>query len=118
MPTSTWKGVEAEICEWFITLPPEEKAEVLEHLRSMRDSMRAKKEGSKGWDCKHEYTEPFIVSVKHGKRIPITPARWMEEAEAVTPKGRIAVLVMHPHGARIGDSLVVMRLEEFRDLYL
>lgn len=116
--TSTWKNNEQRICEMFVSLPPKEKECMLQELSEMRDSARAKKEGSRGNDCKFWLTEPFSVSVKDGKQVPITPYNWMQEAIAVAPKDSLPVLVMHPKGKPLKDSLVTIPLHVFIDWYV
>ena len=115
--SSTWKGVEGRLCLHFIKKAIRDEA--VEWLKSMRDSARAKKEGSLGNDCKYALTEPFSVSVKHGKQIPAaTIEKWLQEAEFAAPEGSLPVLVLHPPRYKDGKSLVVCRLEDFEEFFV
>ena len=95
--SKTWKAVELAICRIF-------------------GGERAGAVGKDGPDCCG--TAPYAVQVKHGKQVPKTIQTWMEQASRDATQGSLPVLVMHPHGEAIEDSLVVMRLREFREFYL
>lgn len=114
---STWKGVEGRLCTRFIR--KEIRDGVLQELEKMRDSPRAKKEGSLGNDCKFNLTAPFSVSVKHGKQVRVVRVEnWLQEAEFAAPKDSLPVLVLHPLRAKDDDSLVVMRLKDLEDWFV
>ena len=83
--------------------------------------------GEAGDDCVD--TWPFSVEIKHGKQVPKKLEKYMEQAEHsrnlfcaldghISPDDIMPVVVMHPHGANIMDSYVMMRLKNFREWYL
>lgn len=62
--------------------------------------------------------DPFAIQVKHGKQIPATIQKFMDQTVRDAPKGTLPTLIMHPYGRSIGESLVVFRLSDFREWYL
>ena len=95
--TSTWKNIERAICKIF-------------------GGSRSGPVGKDGPDCAG--TTPFAIQVKHGKQIPKGIQKFMQQTIADCPKGQIPTLVMHAHGTSIDESLVVMRLKDFKAWYL
>lgn len=97
-PPSTWKSVERKIAKIF----------GVERTGPLGDGVP---------DC---ISDPFAVEIKHGAAAPVP--KWlseaMDQAERNAPGRLSPVVVLHPKGWRIEDSLVVMRLSEFRDLFL
>jgi len=91
-----WKAIELMICRIF-------------------GGERAGKEGRHGCDCKD--TGHYAVQVKHR-----TCPKWLIDAMEQTirdaEEGQLPVLVLHPKGANIHDSIVMIRLSEFREWHL
>lgn len=59
----------------------------------------------------------LAVEVKHRQRLP----QWLEaalaQAERSAREGQLAVLVLHEHGRRYAESLVLLRLGAFVDWF-
>ena len=96
MPTNTWKSIERAICKMF-------------------GGVRRWK-GEAGNDC--ENTGHWSVECKHGSQVPKKLAKYMKQAEGDASEDEVPVVVMHPFGANILDSYVMMRLRNFREWYL
>lgn len=57
---------------------------------------------------------PFLViEAKHRKRLPRWLLEAVEQAERAKRSGQMAIAVLHQHGQRYDQALVVMRLQEF-----
>ncbi len=56
------------------------------------------------------------IECKHRKRHSATLVKWMAQAEAAAEDGKVPVLVMHEERQEYGNSYVVMRLKDLRDL--
>lgn len=55
------------------------------------------------------------IEVKHRRTaVPKWMLEGMDQAEASAVGDQLPVLIIHPHGGKIDDDLVVMRLSEFR----
>jgi hypothetical protein len=58
-----------------------------------------------------------VAEVKHRKRLP----QWLEaaliQAERSARPGQLAVAVLHEHGRRYRDSVLLMRLGDFLDWF-
>jgi len=64
-------------------------------------------------DLKH----PILsVECKHRKELPKSILKWMRQAELAAPEGRIPCVVCHEYQQEYGDSLVIMKLRDIRDL--
>lgn len=96
MPTDTWKAIERKICKMF-------------------GGVRRWK-GEAGNDCVG--TGHWSVECKHGKQVPKKLETYMLQAEGDCTEDCVPVVVMHPHGANILDSYVMLRLKDFREWYL
>ncbi len=96
MPTNTWKNIERQICKMY-------------------GGVRRWK-GEAGNDCVG--TGMWSVEIKHGKQVPKKLETYMLQAEGDCTEDCVPVVVMHPHGANIMDSYVMMRLRTFREWYL
>jgi len=93
---ATWKNVERAICRRF-------------------GGERSGPTGRMGADCVN--TAPFAIQVKHRKSVP----QWLTDAYAQSmrdaPNGTLAVLVLHPAGWSIDESMVIVPLSEFVEWY-
>ncbi len=62
-------------------------------------------------------TETYAVEVKHRKALP----RWLldavVQARANAPEGKVPLVVLHEAGSRYEDSLVVIDLKTFQELW-
>jgi hypothetical protein len=100
MPTSTWKGIERAV------------AELLEGRRVPASGNGA----IKGDVIQLRLLPGLIAEVKHGRQVlkagPKKLTAWLQEAErdSVTAGATGPVLVMHPDGQNIRDSLAILRL--------
>jgi len=97
MGDATWKAIERKICAKF-------------------GGKRSGPTGKMGPDCVE--TAPFALQIKHRKNVP----QWLTDAHVQAlndaPRGMLPVLVLHPKGWAIGESLVIIRLENFVDWYV
>jgi hypothetical protein len=53
------------------------------------------------------------LEVKHGRHVPKLLETALEQAEKAVRGGKTPVVVMHPHGARYDDCLVILRIRDF-----
>ena len=58
----------------------------------------------------------LVAEVKHRRSLPAWLDDALGQAQAHVQDGQVGVAVLHRHRQRIGDSLVVMRLEDFAAL--
>lgn len=58
----------------------------------------------------------WSAEVKHGKQIPKTVLKWWKQCCENTYKAESSLLVLHPLGWAIKDSLAVITLERFKEL--
>lgn len=97
MVDKTWKAIERKICARF-------------------GGERSGPTGRTGPDCIN--TEPFALQIKHRKSVP----QWLTDAYAQSmrdaPSGCLAVLVLHPHGWSIDESMAIVPLGQFVDWYV
>lgn len=56
----------------------------------------------------------LVAEVKHRRTLPAWLADALGQAQAHVQDGQVGVAALHRHRQRIPDSLVVMRLEDFR----
>jgi len=96
VPTDRWKAIERQICKMF-------------------GGVRRWK-GEEGNDCVG--TGLWSIEIKHGKQVPKKLEKYMQQSEGDCTEDCVPVVVMHPHGANILDSYVMMRLKNFREWYL
>lgn len=59
----------------------------------------------------------FSVEIKHRKDVPKWLLAAIAQAENNAPKGSLPIVVIHPKHARYDNSIVVLRLAEFRDWF-
>jgi len=57
------------------------------------------------------------VEVKHRKTIPAWIKDAMDQAKANADPGKLALVVLHEHGARSDGDLVILTLGDFRDWF-
>ena len=88
--TSTWKATERRV------------ATMLEGQRMGAGADRA--------DVRCEW---LTAEVKHRKTLPAWLLGAVDQARQYSTESQLPVAVLHQHGARIADSLVVMRLRDF-----
>jgi hypothetical protein len=101
MVDKTWKAAERKI------------ASILKGVRRGADFT-----GEKGGKC-DVYKPGWSIEVKHGKRHTygmICSA--VDQAEDAADKSDIPIAVIHKTGTKYEDSLVVMRLSTFADLFV
>jgi len=55
----------------------------------------------------------LTAEVKHRKTLPAWLLGALDQARQYSTEAQLPVAVLHQHGARIADSLVVMRLNDF-----
>ncbi len=53
------------------------------------------------------------VEVKHRKRLPLWLTEALEQAAASAGDDQLPLVILHQHGCRYDDSIVVMRLSDF-----
>lgn len=93
-PDKTWKAVERAICRYL-------------------GSERTGPIGREGPDCDHKQ---LAIQVKHRENLPT----WLLDTVKQTKKqagGRFPVLVLHPYGAAVEDSIAILTLDQFRQLW-
>ena len=94
MPDRTWKAIERAVCRYF-------------------DSERTGPVGKEGPDCDHKQ---LAIQVKHRENLP----NWLLDMVEQTKEqggGRFPMLVLHPYGAAVEDSLAILTLAQFRQLW-
>lgn len=97
MPPSTWKKIELEICKRF-------------------GGKRSGPVGKKGADCKGTF--PFAVQVKH-RSVPEWLVSANRQAERDCPSDLwLPVVALHPKGAPINETLIIIPLKYFEEWYL
>jgi hypothetical protein len=64
-------------------------------------------------DLKH-----WLLSIecKHRKKLPVLVTNFIEQAEAAAEESKIPCVVMHEFKQKYEDSLVVLRLKDFKNL--
>lgn len=65
-------------------------------------------------DIRHPW---LSVEVKHRRRLPQWLLTALAQAEQAATPGQLPLVVLHQHGERYGDSLVVLRLLDFREWF-
>lgn len=66
---------------------------------------------------KEDLCHPILsIECKHRTELPKLIKKWMAQAEAAAQEGKIACVVMHEERQKYGESLVIMRLKDIRDL--
>lgn len=93
---STWKHAERKICRLL----------GLEHLGGV--SGRSCPDGRGSW---------LVAEVKHREKLGQHLLQAMGQAEGYAGEGQLPVVVLHQRGQRYLESLVVMRLGDFRDWF-
>ena len=58
----------------------------------------------------------LVAEVRHRRTLPAWLLDALGQAQAHVQDGQVGIAVLHRHRQRIGDSLVVMRLEDFAAL--
>jgi len=58
-----------------------------------------------------------LFSVECKSRVRFVGQGWMSQAVRNCPRGRVPMLVVHLHGARHADDLVMLRMSDWLDLY-
>ncbi len=59
----------------------------------------------------------LAIEVKHRRKLPQWLTKALEQAEQAARPGQLPIAVLHQHGQRYGDSLVVLRLKAFEEWY-
>lgn len=63
-----------------------------------------------------DIAHPWLsVEVKHRRRLPQWLLQAVRQAEQAARPGQLPIAVLHQHGQRYGDSLVVLRLKAFEE---
>ena len=93
-PDKTWKSIERAVCRYL-------------------GSERTGPVGKEGPDCDHEH---LAIQVKHRENLPNWLLGMVEQTEEQAG-GRFPVLVLHPYGAAVEDSLVILKLDKFKQLW-
>ena len=65
-------------------------------------------------DIAHQW---LAVEVKHRRRLPQWLTMALAQAERAARPGQLPVAILHQHGDRYSESLVVLRLAAFRDWF-
>lgn len=101
----TWKNVEAKICQL---------------LGLIRAPITGRTRGSAA-DCMHKdstKTPFFSVEVKHRESLPDWMLDAMSQARAsMRNETQLPLVVFHQKGMEYGDSVVMLRLEDFADYF-
>ena len=92
-PDKTWKAVERAVCRYF-------------------NSERTGPVGKEGPDCDHKQ---LAIQVKHRENLPAWLLSMVGQTEEQAG-GRFPVLVLHPYGAAVEDSMVILTLDRAREL--
>lgn len=59
----------------------------------------------------------FAIECKTRRDVPQWLQHAMQQARGAATAGQLPIVVIHPHGARYADDLVVLRLADFRDWF-
>ncbi len=65
-------------------------------------------------DVRHDW---LAIEVKHRRRIPAWLLEAMAQARASAGASQLPIAVVHEHGHRFSEALVVLRLEDFREWF-
>jgi hypothetical protein len=61
--------------------------------------------------------EAGLFSVECKSRQKFVAQSWMDQAKRNCPPERVPMVVVHVHGQRHADDLVMVRMSDWRDLY-
>lgn len=107
--SDTWKVFEAWVGTWLTALP----------RRLTKPSRRVPVTGRTRGDAPDVDDPDFAVEAKHGRHIPRLLLTAMAQADAAAAYyvrrnegSRIPMVVMHPHGGRNEESLVIFRAKD------
>ena len=65
-----------------------------------------------------DIAHPWLSSeVKHRRRLPQWLTKAVEQAEGSATPGQLPLAVVHESGTRYGQSLVVLRLDDFEEWF-
>jgi len=117
MPSSRWKAVESIVCEILCTLPPEEKERFKELVGKKMASWRNLKEGVGGQDCNPKVTSPYAVQVRH-RDCPLWLLDAVETAKRDASDTQLPLVALHPKGKSIDETLIIIRLDDFREWFI
>jgi hypothetical protein len=81
--------------------------------RRVAEELDAKHTSERGVSRPDARSEWLVIEVKHREHLPQWIVSALEQAEKFAKKDQLAIAVLHGKGARIKNSLVVMRLDEF-----
>ena len=95
---NTWKKLETRIATY---------------LGGQRVPVTGRQRGSAP-DIEHDW---LSIEVKHRRTIPAWIIDAMAQAEASQRDGQLPVTILHGHRMPVGESLVIMRLADFRDWF-
>ncbi len=59
----------------------------------------------------------LAIEVKHRRKLPQWLTKALEQAEQAARPGQLPIAVLHQHGDRYSESLVVLRLAAFQDWF-
>ncbi len=94
----TWKRAEREIADI---------------LGGQRNPVSGRQRGDKA-DIQHTFLSP---EVKHRKKLPDWLLDALSQAEASKRGTQLPIVILHESGQKYADSLVVLRLSDFRDWF-
>ncbi len=65
-------------------------------------------------DIRHPW---LSIEVKHRRRLPRWLLTALAQAEQAATPGQLPVAILHQHGQRYSEALVVLRLQDFREWF-
>jgi hypothetical protein len=96
MPSSRWKAVELAICKIF-------------------GGQRSGPVGKEGPDCTG--TGHYAIQVKH-RKVPKWLTDAVEQARGDARWQDLPLVALHPKGKSIDETLIIIRLDDFREWFI
>lgn len=102
MADKTWKSLERRVAALFgtVRIPPAVFGQ----------------RADRGDHAPDAETDHLAIQIKHGYSFPGYLASWLDGICKNTPAGKTGVVVWHPKGAKVDDSLVLLRAADFARL--
>ena len=87
------------------------------HIAKLLGGRRVPVSGRSRGDVSDIDHECLSIEVKSRKRLPAWLEDALRQAEASARNGQLPVAVLHANGSRYLDALVVVRLEDFAEVF-
>lgn len=102
MADKTWKAIERRVAGLFGTfrIPPAVYGQ----------------RADRGNNAPDAETDHLAIQIKHGYTFPAYLASWLAGICENTPAGKTGVVVWHPKGAKVDDSLALLRVADLARL--